>query len=217
MAQRRRNRRRARRARPAGSAEGRARTRQNQEEADLADRGRRILKRIFVVLGVIATLGGVFGVASLIYDATLKPDPCPEFKEVPASIPRSQVTVSPTEVRAVLADYVRAYGRRDLNAMKNLLSSDHCRYGASGARTRKQTLNEYQRQFNEQKRDTRYALKLEALVPGVDKAIVPGHDEASAQGHYRISYRKRDLGTGAVKFHLVQEGGTLRIDQINFP
>jgi hypothetical protein len=40
----------------------RTRRRQQPQEADLGDRGRTILKRVFVVLGGIATLGGVIGV-----------------------------------------------------------------------------------------------------------------------------------------------------------
>jgi hypothetical protein len=185
---------------------------------ELVDRGRSILKRVYAGMAVMATLGGVVAVGAFVYDRTLKPDPCPEFQEVPASVPGSQVTVSPRDVRAVLRDYSRAYSRRDINSMKSLLSSNHCRYGSSGPRTRDKTLAEYQRQFNEQKRDTRYKLKLEPLVAGDGaKAVTPGHGEASAEGHYRISYHGQDLGTGAVKFHLVESHGALRIDQVKFP
>lgn len=217
MAQAQRNRRRPRRPGRATTPQ-RARPREHRpDDEDLVDRGRSVVKKIYAGMAVVATLGGVVAVGALVYDKALKPAPCPDFREVPSSVPASQVNVSRADVRAVLRDYSRAYGRRDINAMKTLLSSNHCRYGSSGARTRDKSLAEYQRQWSEQKRDTRYRLKLEPLVAGEGRGITPGHDEASAEGHYRISRGGQDLGTGAVKFHLVMQDGALRVHQVNFP
>jgi hypothetical protein len=164
-----------------------------------------------VIAAVLLLLAGA-GAAVAVATGVFKGSTNTVVRHVPPSNPTTPTTptgplVSTSAVQDILREYASDYSNEDAGGLSSLLTPDVKRTaGADNTTDRASAISIYQNQFS-QLSNPRYTLR--------NVTITPGHGEATAQGTYEITADGKTPATGAIRFHMTENGGQLLIDAID--